>query len=69
MGIMQTIGPHPYSDVNAESIVQRILKSRDIYEERQRKKGVKAEMEAAAKQREALEEEQQRILAARASGA
>ncbi|ROT35488.1 cytidylyltransferase [Sodiomyces alkalinus F11] len=69
MGIMKLVGPHHFSDVNAGTIVQRILKSRDIYEERQRKKGVKAEAEAAAKRREALEEEQQKILAERAAEA
>jgi ethanolamine-phosphate cytidylyltransferase len=58
MGILQKISSHAFGDVNAGTIVQRIMKSRDLYEERQRKKGVKASIEAAARQREILEEEQ-----------
>lgn len=58
MGIFQEISRHTFEDVNAGTIVQRIMKSRDLYEERQRKKGVKASIEAAARQREMLEEEQ-----------
>ncbi|KAH9906656.1 ethanolamine-phosphate cytidylyltransferase [Xylariomycetidae sp. FL2044] len=58
MGIFQEISRHDFQDVNAENIVQRILNSRLLYEERQRKKGVKAVGEAAQRQREILEEEQ-----------
>ena len=58
MGIYREIGHHAFSNVNAGEIVQRIMKSRDMYEARQRAKGVKAEVEAAARQREVLEEEQ-----------
>ncbi|KAI0402534.1 phosphoethanolamine cytidylyltransferase-like protein [Xylaria palmicola] len=58
MGIFREIAVHKFQDVNAETIVQRILRSRDLYEERQRKKGVKAAGEAAHRQREILEEEQ-----------
>lgn len=58
MGIYREIGPHAFAEVNAGEIVQRIMKSRDRYEARQRAKGVKAEVEAAARQREILEEEQ-----------
>ncbi|KAH8911930.1 cytidylyltransferase [Coniochaeta sp. PMI_546] len=60
MGIYREIGVHRFRDVNAGTIVQRIMKSRDMYEARQRAKGVKADVEAAHKQREALEEEQRR---------
>lgn len=60
LGIYQEIGQHTFQDVNAGTIVQRILKSRELYEERQRKKGQKADVEAAAKLREELEEEQKR---------
>ncbi len=60
MGIFREISVHRFQDVNAGSIVQRILKSRDLYEERQRKKGVKAVGESAQKEREVLEEEQRR---------
>jgi ethanolamine-phosphate cytidylyltransferase len=60
MGIYQEIGEHAFSNVNAGEIVQRIMKSRELYEARQRAKGVKAGVEAAAKQREMLEEEQKK---------
>ncbi len=52
------IGQHEFQDVNAGEIVQRILRSRDLYEARQRAKGAKAEVEHSARQREILEEEQ-----------
>lgn len=58
MGIYREIGEHTFSDVNAGQIVQRIMKSRDMYEARQRAKGVKAGVEEAARAREVLEEEQ-----------
>lgn len=58
MGIYREIGKHAFAEVNAGEIVQRILRSRDRYEARQRAKGVKAEVEAAARQREILEAEQ-----------
>lgn len=60
LGIYREIGQHAFQDVNAGNIVQRILKSRELYEERQRKKGQKADVEAAAKIREVLEEEQKK---------
>ncbi|KAI0009949.1 ethanolamine-phosphate cytidylyltransferase [Xylariaceae sp. FL0662B] len=60
MGIFRQIAGHAFQDVNAGTIVQRIMKSRDQYEERQRKKGVKAVGEAAHRQREILEEQQRR---------
>lgn len=60
MGIYHQMGEHAFSDVNAGQIVQRIMRSRDLYEERQRKKGVKAGIEAAARHREVLEEEQRK---------
>ncbi|PTB74916.1 Nucleotidylyl transferase [Trichoderma longibrachiatum ATCC 18648] len=60
MGIYRQIGEHTFSHVNAGEIVQRIMKSRDMYEARQRAKGVKAEVEAAARAREQLEEEQRK---------
>ncbi|KAE8454093.1 hypothetical protein EG329_007871 [Mollisiaceae sp. DMI_Dod_QoI] len=58
MGIYKEIGKHNFSEVNAGSIVQRIMKSRDMYEERQRVKGVKGIGEEAQRRREVLEEEQ-----------
>lgn len=60
MGIYQEIGAHEFAAVNAGQIVQRIMKSRDMYEERQRVKGVKGIGEEAQRRREALEEEQGR---------
>ncbi|GAB1315107.1 choline phosphate cytidylyltransferase [Madurella fahalii] len=59
MGIYREVGHHEFEDVNAGTIVQRIMKSRDLYEARQRAKGMKADIEAAHKERERLEEEQQ----------
>ncbi|RYC53638.1 hypothetical protein CHU98_g12571, partial [Xylaria longipes] len=60
MGIFREIAVHKFQDVNAGSIVHRILRSRDLYEERQRKKGVKAVDEAGQRKREIMEEEQRR---------
>ncbi|KAJ9156118.1 Ethanolamine-phosphate cytidylyltransferase [Pleurostoma richardsiae] len=60
MGIYREIGQHEFENVNAGTIVQRIMKSREMYEERQRKKGQKADVEAAHRRREVLEEEQRR---------
>ena len=57
LGIYQEIGKHDYQDVNAAEIVQRILKSRQMYEERQRNKGEKAAGEEAVRRREQMEEE------------
>ncbi|KAH6840738.1 hypothetical protein B0I37DRAFT_222145 [Chaetomium sp. MPI-CAGE-AT-0009] len=65
MGIYREIGHHEFEDVNAGTIVQRIMKSRDLYEARQKAKGMKADLEAAHKQRELLEEEQRAKEAAR----
>lgn len=58
MGIYRDIGKHEFAGVNAGQIVQRILKSRDMYEERQRVKGVKGIGEEAQRTRERMEEEQ-----------
>ena len=46
-GIYREIGGHRWADVNAGVIVNRILRERERYEERQRKKGVKASQESA----------------------
>jgi len=61
MGIYREIGHHDFEDVNAGTIVQRIMKSRDLYEARQRAKGMKAHVEAVHKSREQLEEEQRKL--------
>lgn len=60
MGIYREIGQHSFAHVNAGQIVHRIMKSRDMYEARQRAKGIKAGVEAAAREREIMEEEQQK---------
>jgi ethanolamine-phosphate cytidylyltransferase len=52
MGIFKEIGNHDFQHVNAEEIVQRIMRSRAMYEERQRKKGVKAVGEEEARKEE-----------------
>lgn len=56
MGLYEEIPQHEYAGVNAGTIVQRILRSRDQYEARQKAKGMKAEIEEAQRKRE-LEEE------------
>ncbi len=58
MGIYREIPDHDYAHVNAGQIVERIMRSRALYEERQRAKGVKGIGEAAHKKREELEKEQ-----------
>ncbi|KAL8841028.1 MAG: hypothetical protein Q9170_001053 [Blastenia crenularia] len=57
MGIYREIGNHDFQNVNAGEIVQRIMRSRQLYEERQRKKGEKAAGEEAVRRRELMEEE------------
>lgn len=42
LGIFQEVGEHEFAGVNAGEIMGRILKQRELYEERQRRKGVKA---------------------------
>jgi len=58
MGIYMEIGEHDFAGVNAGQIVQRILKSRTMYEERQRLKGLKGIGEEAQRRREKIEEDQ-----------
>lgn len=69
LGIYREVGEHAFSDVNAGQIVERIMKSREMYEARQRAKGVKAAGEAAAREREILEEEQKQKQAQREAAA
>lgn len=57
MGIYREIGNHDFEHVNAGEIVQRILRSRQMYEERQKKKGEKAAGEEAVRRREEMEEQ------------
>ena len=55
MNIFREIGPHAFQNVNAGEIVGRILRSREMYEERQRLKGEKAVGEEAVRRREEME--------------
>ncbi|KAL2010164.1 hypothetical protein VTN00DRAFT_5971 [Thermoascus crustaceus] len=59
MGIFREVDSHPFQHVNAGEIVQRILKSRDAFEERQRLKMQKSVAEEEFKQREAMERQSQ----------
>lgn len=61
LGIFHEIGNHDFQNVNAGEIVQRILKSREMYEDRQRAKGEKASTEGAVQRREALEQAAARL--------
>lgn len=58
MGILREVEQHPYAHVNAGEIVMRIMKGRQAFEERQRRKGEKTVGEEAVRQREILEQEQ-----------
>lgn len=55
MGIFQEVSEHSLSHVNAGEIVMRIMKGRQAFEERQKRKGQKAVGEEAAREREILE--------------
>ena len=57
MGIFREVGSHDFQHVNAGEVVERIMKSRAMYEERQRLKGEKAIGEDAVLRREKLEAE------------
>ena len=57
LNVFREVPAHDYQHVNAGEIVDRILKSRARYEERQRVKGVKGLGEEATKIREVLEQE------------
>ena len=49
MGILRTIDHHRWGDISARKIVDRILNRRLEFEERQRKKGVKSDLEREMK--------------------
>ena len=55
LGIYKELPSHDYEHVNAGEIVDRILKGRAMYEERQRVKGVKGVGEEAVRRREDME--------------
>lgn len=57
MNIFKVIGTHDFQDINAGEIVDRIMRSRALYEERQRVKGVKGIGEEAQRRREVMERE------------
>ncbi|KAI9848187.1 MAG: hypothetical protein M1837_000861 [Sclerophora amabilis] len=67
MGIFKEIGGHDFQGVNAGEIVQRIMKSREMYEERQRVKGVKGITEDSVRKREDMEREAETIQRERAT--
>lgn len=56
MGLLRTIKSHRWDDLSARSIVDRILNRRFEFEERQRKKGVKSDLETELKLKESLED-------------
>lgn len=58
MGIFRQVELHPFAHVNAGEIVTRILKGREAFEERQRKKGEKAIGEEAVRQQEILDQQE-----------
>lgn len=53
MGIFKEISNHAFQHVNAGEIVDRILKSREAYEERQRAKLQKGVVEELTRSKEA----------------
>ena len=55
MGILRTIEKHLWDDISAGKIVDRILNRKLEFEERQRKKGVKTELEMELKMSENFE--------------
>merc|ERR1712000_102232 len=69
VAIYEEIGSHAFQHVNAGEIVERIMKNKEMYEARQRKKGAKAGLEAQVREREVLEEEQRKKEAERLAAA
>lgn len=45
LGLYEEIANHDYSAISTETIVERVTRNRGVYEERQRRKGWKAEIE------------------------
>ena len=58
LGVFEQIEPHEYDSMTTNTIVDRVLTNRQLYEERQRKKGWKSENE---KKLEILEKQQNEI--------
>ena len=61
LGIYREVGEHAFQNVNAGEIVQRILRSREMYEARQRAKGEKTVGEEAVRRREEMEREAKKV--------
>ena len=61
LSVFHQIGDHNYADLNAASIVERILKGRAAFEERQRVKGVKGLGEEAIRTREEEERKAEKL--------
>ena len=57
LGLYRDTPPHPYSAINANEIVNRVLKNRLAFEKRQAAKGAKATAEAALQSKEQQEKE------------
>ncbi|GME99628.1 unnamed protein product [Ambrosiozyma monospora] len=52
VGLFEQLGPHEFDSITTKDIVNRVLKNREAYEERQRRKGWKAEVEKKIKDTE-----------------
>jgi ethanolamine-phosphate cytidylyltransferase len=57
MGVYHETSKHDFENINAGEIVGRIMAGRAAFEERQRKKGIKAAGEEVTRRRELLEQE------------
>lgn len=57
LGIYYEIGEHGSQDINAGTIVRRIMAGRAAFEERQKRKGAKAVGEEEVRRREQMEAE------------
>jgi ethanolamine-phosphate cytidylyltransferase len=58
LSIYREVANHDWQNVNAGEIVDRIMKGRAAYEDRQRKKGEKGVNEEAEKRRQELQRQQ-----------
>ena len=65
LDIYHELPRHDYLNVNAGEIVERILKGRAMYEERQRIKGAKGVGEEAVRRRESMERKAEEVRKAR----
>ncbi|KAK9238981.1 hypothetical protein V1525DRAFT_373619 [Lipomyces kononenkoae] len=54
-GLYREIGDHKYKDISTETIVERVTRNRGVYEERQRRKGWKSDIENELKSQEESE--------------